>query len=143
MIIHSVDKRPHAGGRGEDVPDQREINVVMGAGVARGVHQLNGEVDARRGRIGPVGGHDVLLAQDRRGALDEEAGALLLIGDDGFADDDPLAGLEFDFKGHRVLRGLERFPAKHAPDWMRGGNRFAVENATKQEIRAAMLPRYR
>lgn len=108
MIIHRFDKRPHAGSGGEDVRDQREIDVVMGARVARGIHQLEREIDARGGRIGPVGGHDVLLAQDWRGAVDQEAGALLLIGDDGFANDDPLAGLEFHLEGHRMLRGIRQ-----------------------------------
>ena len=45
-----------------------------------------------------------LLAQDRRVAVDQQTGPLLLIGDDGFADDDPFAGPQFHLQGHRDPR---------------------------------------
>ena len=49
------------------------------------------------GRVGVLGGQDVLLAQDRASPFDQEPGALVGVGDDAFADDDAFARLELDF----------------------------------------------
>src|SRR5690606_27563122 len=46
------------------------------------------------------GGEDVLFAQDRGHALDEQARALIGIGDHAIAHDEFLAGLEFDLERH-------------------------------------------
>ena len=39
-----------------------------------------------------------------RRAFDQEAGALIAVGDDAFADQDAFAGLEFDLERHDDLR---------------------------------------
>ena len=44
--------------------------------------------------------HDVFFAQDRRLALDQEARALVAVGDHAFAEDQALARLQFDFEAH-------------------------------------------
>jgi hypothetical protein len=50
--------------------------------------------------IGPGQRHDVLLAQDRGLAFDQEARALVPVGDDAVTQDEALIRLEFDFQRH-------------------------------------------
>lgn len=76
---------------------------MVGARVARCVHQLNHEIDAFRRRIGALGGHDVLFAQDGDLSFDQEAPPLVVIGDHALADDNSFAWLEFDLQGHGSL----------------------------------------
>ena len=70
MIIDSFDERPGARGSLNDVADKREIDLVMGARIARRVHELNRQVDSLARRIGLLGGHNVFFAQHRRRAVD-------------------------------------------------------------------------
>ena len=100
MIIDNFDVRPGAGCCLHDVADQREIGVVVRARVARRVHELDREIDALGGCIGPLQRHDVFFPQDRRRSLDDEARALIAVGDHAFADQDLLVRLEFDFQRH-------------------------------------------
>jgi hypothetical protein len=72
----------------------------MRARVARRVHQLNSEVEPLSRRIRLADGDDVLLAQDRHCALDHQACALIVVGDDALADDDAFARFEFDLQRH-------------------------------------------
>ena len=76
---------------------------MMSARVARGVHQLNRQVEALGRRVGLPGRQNVLLAQDREFALDHQPRALVVIGDHALADDDAFAGLEFYLEGHGRL----------------------------------------
>ena len=100
MIIDEFDARPHARRRLQDFAQQREIDFVVRARVARRVHQLDREIDALGRRVRPLRRHDVLPAQDRRRAFDQDAGTLAVIGDHGLADEHALAGLELHLQGH-------------------------------------------
>jgi len=73
MIIDSFDKRPNTWRCSKYFPDQGEIDPVVRDRVVGCVHQLNREVDARRRGIGPVGRHDVLLAENRSVSVDQQA----------------------------------------------------------------------
>jgi hypothetical protein len=68
------------------------------------VHQLHGEIDVLGRRVGRLGVEDVLLAQDRRLALDEQPRAGVAVPDRDLADHDLLAGLEFDLERHPLPR---------------------------------------
>ena len=75
---------------------------------------MHGQIDPLGRRVRGFGRQDVLFAQNRRIALDEETGALIVVGDDGFTDDDPFAGLQFDLERHveisrRNSRGRQPF----------------------------------
>ena len=93
MIIDGLDLRPSAGCGLHHIADQREIDLVIGARIARRVHELNRQIDSLARRIGLFGRHDVFFAQHRRAALDQQTSALIVVCDDAFADDDTLAGL--------------------------------------------------
>lgn len=93
MIIDIFDVRPHARCGLDDVADEREIDVVVRARIARNVHELNRQVDPLCRSVGAVRGHNVFFAQDRRASVDQEVGALIVIGQHAFADQDFLAGL--------------------------------------------------
>ena len=68
--------------------------------VARGVHQLDGEIHAPGRRIGLRGRHDVLFAQDGRVALDHKPGALLAVRDEAIAQNETLAAFQLDLETH-------------------------------------------
>src|SRR5450759_778143 len=74
----------------------------MQARIARGVHELDAEIDALGRRVGLFRRHDVFFAQDRRLPLDEQSRALIAIGDQAFAEDEPLAGFQFDLEAHSM-----------------------------------------
>jgi len=71
------------------------------------VHQLNGEIDPLGRAIGAGQRHDVLFAQDRHLAVDEQSGALIDIGDDAIANDHAFVWFELDLQRHDRPR---RFP---------------------------------
>lgn len=87
---------------------QLEIKLVVLSDILRKIHQLHRKIDAFGRGIGRGGGEDVLFAQDRQVALDEQARALVAVADHGSADDDPLVGLQFDLEGHAVSSLLAR-----------------------------------
>ena len=70
--------------------------------ITRGVHQLNGEIDALGRRIGLRRRHDVFFPQDGRVALDQQPGALIAVGHEAIAEDEALACFEFDLEAHVV-----------------------------------------
>jgi len=100
MIIDCLDERPGAWRCMQNVPHQLEIDLMMRGRIARRVHQLDREIDALCRGVGELGCQDILLAQDRHLAVDQQARALVGIGDHAIADNDALAGLELDFQGH-------------------------------------------
>jgi hypothetical protein len=108
MIIDALDVRPHAWSCVENVAHEREVDVVMGARIFRRVHQLHRQIDALGRRIGALDGEDVLLAKDRDLTFDQEARALVVVGHDALAENDPFAWLELDLERHRPLRGFCR-----------------------------------
>src|SRR6185436_5216460 len=79
---------------------------MMRARIARRVHQLHRQIDALGRRVGPLGGEDVLLAQDRARSLDHQPGSLIAIGDDGLANQNAFVGLELDLERHGVISWL-------------------------------------
>jgi hypothetical protein len=78
---------------------------------SRRVHQLDGEIDALCRSIGGGERHDVLLAQDRHLALDEQPRALIDVGDDAIADDHAFVRFELYFQRHGITSPL------HAHGW--------------------------
>src|SRR5215510_7825344 len=70
---------------------QNEIGLVMQARIARGVHELDGEIDALGRSVSLLGRHDVFFAQYGGLALDKKAGALIAVGDDAIAENKALA----------------------------------------------------
>lgn len=66
----------------------------------RGVHQLDGKIDALCRTIGARQRHDVLFTQDRGLPLDKQPRALIDIGDDALADYDALVRFELDLESH-------------------------------------------
>ena len=130
VIVDALDERPCARHRGQDIPHQAEIGRVMRHRVRRQVHQLHSEIDQLGRRIGGLGRQDVFFAQDRDPvAVDQESRALIGVGDDAGADDDPFVRLEFDFQGHAVL--LCRFLcAAIAAKLMHVGIRLCIRRVT-------------
>src|SRR6266702_2244520 len=104
MIIDTFDQGPGARSGAKGVAHELEIDFVGRARVPRRVHQLDREIDAFGRRVGALRGQDVLLAEDRRAALDQQPGPLVGVGDDAVAEDDALARLELDLQGHGFLR---------------------------------------
>ena len=87
--------------------DWRERPARDRAAVARrGAVAIDYRTEDFLARVRALPGHgvDVALAQDRAAAIDEEARALVGIGDQHLADDHPLPGLQFYFKRHERLR---------------------------------------
>jgi hypothetical protein len=117
MIIDALDVRPHARRGPENVAHEREIDVVVGARIFRRVHQLHRQIDALGRRIGALDGEDVLLAKDRDLTFDQETGALVVVGDDALAENDPFARLELDLERHRPLRGFAEPTSKANSEW--------------------------
>src|SRR6476661_4299523 len=108
MIIYTFDQRPHAWRRLQQLAHEGEVDFVVGARVIRRIHELDREIDALCWRIGALRGEDILLAQDRNMALDQEPRALVVIGDDALAEDDPLAGFQLDLERHGPVLGSLR-----------------------------------
>ena len=71
--------------------------------VARQIHQLNRDVDLLARRVRLLRAQDIALAQDRLVALDGEARALVVVGDERVADDDAFARLELDLECHGLV----------------------------------------
>src|SRR6185503_6159353 len=103
MIIDTFDCRPSAWCGIHHVAHELEINVVMRLRILREIHELYREIDALRRRVGGLVGENVLLAQDRRLAVDQQARALIRIGDDAVPDDEAFTRLELDFERHDRL----------------------------------------
>jgi hypothetical protein len=110
MIIHLLDEGPHAGSDLHRMADQGEVELMVCAGIFRRVHQLHREVDLLRQRIGAARRHDVFFPQYRHRAVDQQARALIVVRDDTLADEDALAGLEFDLQAHDVPPGVISSP---------------------------------
>jgi hypothetical protein len=100
LIIDTFDQCLRARRRAQKIAQQREIDFVVRARIARRVHQLDREIDALGRRIGALRGHDVLLAQDRDVTLDDKTGPLIGIGHDAIANQDALVRLELDAECH-------------------------------------------
>src|SRR2546430_16560761 len=107
MIIDTFDVRPRAWSGAQRIAHEREVDFMVRARVPRGVHQLDGKVDALGRGVGAVAGQNVLLPEDRRLALDHESGTLLGVGDDAVAEGDALAWLQLDLQGHDCLRTVD------------------------------------
>src|SRR6185503_9804948 len=102
VVAHRPDMRPGAWRRLHQFAQQREIGVMMRARIARGVHELDREIDAFGRGVGLRRRHDVLLAQDRRVAVDQKPRALAPVGDDRITDDQALTRLELDLEAHAI-----------------------------------------
>src|SRR5262245_58442290 len=114
MVVDALDVLPLARRRVEDVAHELEIDLVVRARILRRIHQLHRQVDALGRRVGALDGEDVLLAQDRNVALDEEPRALVVVGDHAFAENDALTRLELNLERHGIL-----------PDWRTGARSWA------------------
>src|SRR5690554_428630 len=89
----------------------------MGPKIGREIHHLDKQVEALAGRVGVGGAENVLLAEDRRVALDEEARALVVVGDDAVAENEAFAGLEFDLESHvRAVLGENPSGPRYYPE---------------------------
>jgi hypothetical protein len=73
----------------------------------RRVHQLDGEIDALCRRVGGGKRHDVLLAQDRYLAIDEQPRALIDVSDDAVADDHAFVRSELYLQRHGATSALQ------------------------------------
>ena len=69
----------------------------------RRVDELHCVVDALCRAVHTAKPQNVLLAQDRNVAFDRYAGAPASIGDDAVAENDALAGFEFDREGQAAI----------------------------------------
>src|SRR5580704_15060981 len=109
MIIYTFDCRPCTWRRVHQVTHELEIDVVMRLRIPGEIHELHREIDAFGRRVGTLLGENVLLAQDGRPAIDEQARALVRVGDDTLADDEAFTRLELDFERHGRLLTLGMF----------------------------------
>jgi hypothetical protein len=64
------------------------------------IHQLDGEIDPLRRTVGAGQRHDVLFAQDRHLAFDEQSRALIDVGDNAIANDHAFVRFELDLQRH-------------------------------------------
>jgi len=64
------------------------------------IHHHDRKIDPARGRVRVLGLHDVLLAKNAGLVLDDEAGALVAIGQNRAVQDEFLAGFERQLQWH-------------------------------------------
>src|SRR3981189_778234 len=89
VIVDGVDHIARARKSFPQLLDEAKIRSPIPRNVVLQVHHLNAEIEPLDRRVGGLRRHGVLLAKDRRLAVDQERGAGAGIDDDGFADDDP------------------------------------------------------
>src|SRR6266852_6627206 len=103
MIVGGIDRVAGARNGLPQVVDEAEIRIAVPRNIVFQIHHLNAEIEPLDRGVGGLRGHGILLAKDRRLAVDQERGAGAGIDDDGFADDDPLKRLQLDSQRHRRL----------------------------------------
>jgi hypothetical protein len=83
-----------------EIRDEFIIKANIFRNLSINVHELDGHVDQLGRRIRRFRAEDVLLAQDRRIPLDDEARALVTVADNCSANDNAFVGLQLNFQGH-------------------------------------------
>src|SRR5262245_15310390 len=137
MIIDVLDVRPNARCSFHELAHQREIDIVMETRILGRVHQLHREIDTLSWRICAVAGQNVLLAQDRRLAVNYKPGALVSVGNDAVADDDTLARLELHLQGHvRISPNWTRWFPIMVPPFLRAACLHRLLEQAKHVLRS-------